>query len=69
MVSLRRFRFREPWTLFIEIGTGHLGPLPIPVLIAFLLLVLFTCFTTQRLGATSMRLEATHRQQGFLGYQ
>ena len=41
MVSTQAVSIQGAVDSFIEIGTGHLGPLPIPVLIAFLLLVLF----------------------------
>ena len=41
MVSTQAVSIQGAVDSFIEIGTGHIGPLPIPVLIAFLLLVLF----------------------------
>ena len=41
MVSTQAVSIQGAVDSFIEIGTGHLGPLPLPVLIAFLLLVLF----------------------------
>lgn len=41
MVSTQAVSIQGAVDSFIEIGTGHLGPLPVPVLIAFLLLVLF----------------------------
>ena len=41
MVSTQAVSIQGAVDSFIEIGTGHIGPFPIPVLIAFLLLVLF----------------------------
>ena len=41
MVSTQAVSIQGDVDSFVEIGTGHLGPLPIPVLIAFLLLILF----------------------------
>ncbi len=41
MVSTQAVSIQGAVDSFIEIGTGYLGPLPVPVLIAFLLLVLF----------------------------
>ena len=41
MVSTQAVSIQGAVDSFIEIGTGHLGPLPMPVLIAFLLLALF----------------------------
>ena len=41
MVSTQAVSIQGAVDSFVEIGTGHLGPIPIPVLIAFLLLALF----------------------------
>ena len=41
MVSTQAVSIQGSVDSFIEIGTGHWGPIPIPVLIAFLLLALF----------------------------
>jgi len=41
MVSTQAVSIQGSVDSFVEIGTGHLGPIPIPVLIAFLLLALF----------------------------
>ncbi|MEC7226996.1 MAG: ABC transporter permease [Candidatus Latescibacterota bacterium] len=41
MVSTQAVSIQGSVESFMEIGTGHLGPIPIPVLIAFLLLALF----------------------------